>query len=401
MRNLILCLLFFYSLKITAQTGHIVVVSNTDAKVIVDGDELKQLDGNTPSKFELSAGEHYLQVITLVTKKEKNEIVKVEEGKQKVLKYEFDDAHPSNTGDELKPEQLANLSINIPGGFNSLLGDYETSGVPIFYYHFLKDDKLVVNFNMTNKNGTNALEVVSYPDGNRVFSNTSFQNLQNLEIKIPADGIYRISFGTNHMFDRTGQLIFNRIPGSAENANHNTKVVKKRKYDVVHIQEPSDQWVNSSTSFTGTTRIAIPVNLPANTVEWYYIISASRNKENIQANLQNASLVKDLSKGLLGVNPTTMALNLGLDLITQPPGSDHCDVFLIDHDNYSLFTSKQSFNQYTEGTRLNITSAKVKVTGITQGQYYLGVRNNDISNGISVGVEIAAIVAEDYYGKAE
>lgn len=401
MRNLIFSFLALSYFNIAAQTGHILVIANTNSIVLVDGKELGSLQSNKPMKFDVSVGEHYLQVITSVSKAEKNEIIIVEEGVQKVLKYEFNDAQTSLKEKNTHQIQLAKLSINIPGGLIALIGDYETSGVPIFYYHLLKGDQLVIDFNMINKKGTNIIEVSSYPDGNRVFSNNAFQNLKNSIVNIPADGIYRISFTTNHAFDRTAQLTFKRIPSSKETINHATKVIKKRRYEVVSIQEPSDQWVNSKTSLTGTTRITIPVNLPSNTVEWFYIVSASRRKEDIQANLKNTSLVKDLSKALLGVSSAAMVLNLGLDLITRPPGSDYCDVFLIDHDNYRNFLSKLQFTQYTEGTRTNITSARVKVTGSTQGQYYLGIRNNDLSNGIDVGIEVAAIVYEDYYGKED
>lgn len=422
-KKLLLAALFFFSViaAFCQSVGNLLVISTNDCELIVDGEKQTELEKGKPYRIQLTEGEHYVQCISEAggVKAERNEIISIEPNKQKVLKLEFKEAQSiefkSNSSEstssvesvnqELPPITIADLTINIPGGLSvgaamATSDDYEYSGYPTFYYALQKDDQLVIDLSMINKKGTNAIEIASYPDGNSIYSNYKFEDLIGLKVKIPETGIYRIGIGTNHTFDRKAHFVVRRLPGSLLTVNAKTKVVKKRKYEVVRIQEPMKQWVNSTSNETwkgGNAEVSIPVTLPPKVLEWYYIVSASREENDIESNLNKVSLFEELNTALMGVSPTTTVLNIGMNLITQPPGANYCDVYLLDYQNQLLYIQDVQFSYILEGTRENVMSSKVNIKGAIQGPYYLGIRNRDGFHGISIGIEVAAITYEDYY----
>ena len=132
-------------------------------------------------------------------------------------------------------------------------------------------------------------------------------------------------------------------------------------------------------------------------MEWYYVVSASRDEAEIRSNLSNFSLLGDITKAVNGLNPASTALNLGINFITQPPGSDYCDVYLLRYENMELFKSDQNFSYILEGTRENVKSAKVKISCCKGVQYYIGIQNRDSFHGIHVGIEAIAITKKEFY----
>jgi hypothetical protein len=92
----------------------------------------------------------------------------------------------------------------------------------------------------------------------------------------------------------------------------------------------------------------------------------------------------------------TAALSIGLNFLAKPPGSNYCDVYLLDYNNQSLFDNDNEFNYVIEGSRVNVKSATVKVKCCMGNQYYLGIQNQNKSHGIHVGIEAVGIKKEEY-----
>ena len=139
-------------------------------------------------------------------------------------------------------------------------------------------------------------------------------------------------------------------------------------------------------------------------MEWYYIFSASRDQAVIDNTLQGFSLVKDLGGFLLKSSGYVAAegfLGQGIDAVTQPPGSDYCDVSLLDNNNFQLFEGGNQHTFWPEGTRKNIQSGKVRVSETLFTPSYIGLRNGDGYHGISVGIEVAAVVVTAYYSSVD
>jgi hypothetical protein len=212
---------------------------------------------------------------------------------------------------------------------------------------------------------------------------------------------------TNYTFDRSLRLTIDRFINPDTEKVLDSKVEIRKKYDVVSVQEPTSFWLNSTSHETwkgGKSRITLPVQLPANTVEWYYIFSASRDQAVIDNTLQGFSLAKDLGGFLLKSTGYGMAegvLSQGIDAITQPPGSDYCDVSLVDQNNFQLYESGAAARYYPEGSRSNIQSGKIRVVETLFTPSYLGFKNGDSYHGISVGVEVVAVTVTQYYSSVD
>ncbi|WP_343855544.1 hypothetical protein [Fulvivirga kasyanovii] len=386
--------LIFILLVILAHVSHgqnlasLLIVSDKNARVLFDGAEIGQILKNKPGKFEVTSGEHYLQVICQCPEMlEKNEILNLEGNVQKVLKFEFGETQPDSHINEIS---ISEIAFSIPGVLSgSTKAPVEN---PIFYYAFETGDKVILDMKMTNTKGTNNLQVISYPDGQTIFSKSNFQHLNRQSIPIHKRGIYGFSFTTNHAFARDVKLVVQRIPDSKEKLNFNTQVVWKDIYSAETIHQSQNFFINGGAKAefgNGNSRVYLPIKLPENTVKWYYEFSAERSEEENNKVKQNLSLVSDLSKIFIDGTGT---LSFGIDQLTQPPGSDYCDIYLVNHDNLNLFESKQEFRYYTEGTRKNFKSGIVELEFHPNFLIYLGIKNPSTLYGLNVAVEVVAIV---------
>ena len=380
--------------KAEAQTtGNILVISNSDATAVLDGLEIGNLIANKPGKFEVSIGEHYLQIIPLNGVEEKNEVLNIEASKQKVLKYEFESPNKTAEISSGMKTLVAELDVTIPGITAQAADDFSP---PYQLYAFEAGDEIVIDLEMYNLKGTNTIEIISYPSGNAVYSKNSFQNLSDLRIKVQERSIYGIVFYSNFIFDRTAKLTVNRIPASEATANFNPSVSWQTIYRAEDVQKPQKFYINSGSHATfkgGKSRISLPLNFPENTVKWYYEFSASRDEDEVDRVSESFNLAGELSN----IIDKTGLIEFGISQLTQPPGSDYCDIYLLSHENSSLFTSKSNYRYYTEGTRENLKSGIIEVECCTQETIYLGLRNPDNFNGIHVVIEVVAIVQEEGY----
>lgn len=371
------------------ERGTILLIANTEAKVIIDGEEVGLLESNKPQKFLVDPGEHYLQVIYMG--EEKNEVLNIEAGVQKVLKFEFgvkEVLEDSNATIELV--KVADLNFYIPGML--LVSDDNPN--PQVYYAFEKGDQIVINCNMSNAKGTNTLSVTTYPDNVTKYSNEGFRELKDLNIPVEERGIYVFTFSTNHLMDRNVRAQIHRIPESEQTNDFNTAVSWQEVYTPITIHETQKFFINSGSNATfrgGKSRVTLPINLPDNTVEWYYEFSASRDEAEINSTMESFSLIKDLSSFLLKNN----VLGIGIELLTQPPGSDICDIYLLDYENSRTFEEKIGHQYILEGSRENLASGVVKVVCCNEGNYYLGLKNPSDFHGIHAAVQVVAIVKEE------
>ncbi len=375
----------------------ILVIPNLDSKILVDGIEKGQAKAGSALRIISEAGEHYVEAQSS-NGLTKGEVIQLEAGKQKILKLEFE-MTPQIISQEIIP--VADINFEIPGFMEAISDDPEESyPYPIFYYAFEKGDEITLNISMSNKKGTNVIEMSTYPDGVVRYTNNSFVELKDMKVKVPQRGIYKFKFATNHIFPRNCFLKVSRTPASIEAINFNTKVTLKRILTPVSIHEPQELYINSATNLTGKTRILIPVKLPPNTIEWFYRFSASRSKEDIANVRQNFGLLGELTNLALNLTGVGAAItSIAVERLSQPPGVNYCDIFFIEHKYIQAFEAKQDdqWKYFTEGSRKNLSSGNVKVTCCNEGQYYLGIRNPDLSIGVNVSIEVVAITAIDDY----
>jgi hypothetical protein len=392
--------------------GTVLVISDMDARIILDGEEIGKALASQPAKFSVSTGEHYLQALADQNgqKSEKGEVIQIEAGKQKVLKFTLAPSTPallvSNpSSSAASPAAVADLSFTITGAL--AVGNWVNQNpgktypdYPIYYYAFEKGDEIVIDFTMANAKGTNMLYVHTYPGGSEKYSNQAFSELKNVRIKVEERSIYRFALATNHAFDRSCKMSIRRVPASEQTRNFNPTVKYQTVYTTKVIQPLQQNFINGGNKATfgdGDSRVVIPVILPPNTVEWFYTFSAYRSKEEMQATAQKMQLGKELTKLVANyaVPGSGVYVGIAVNQLTQPPGADYCNIYLLDQTNAQLFNSKAEFRQYPEGLRENYKSGVVKITSYKKGTFYLGLKNPSSFYGINTAVEIAAITAED------
>jgi tetratricopeptide (TPR) repeat protein len=166
---------------------------------------------------------------------------------------------------------------------------------------------------------------------------------------------------------------------------------KARK--VVQIMTPQTFYLNGGAKATigGKSRTSININLPKNTVEWYYSFSTTKG-ENSKSTI---SLISQLTKLYDPTGITAMATNA----ILTPTGLGVCDIFLMDKKNADAFIEKVDnyggkFNYFASGSRENFKNGTVVVRDIRTGNWCLGFKNPSAIEGISITLEVAAIVEE-------
>ncbi|WP_178988643.1 hypothetical protein [Winogradskyella schleiferi] len=283
-------------------------------------------------------------------------------------------------------------------------------------YGFAEGDKIIINYSEERGKKLKKFKVLEYK-GSNIFSDFNVVNIDNKEITIKKTGIYIFKFESTSLARRICKFRIDRIPVSEELAYFNTTVkqrtltdttytvrqaryVKSEAYQVKKITENQHFYVNSGSNAYfkgGKSRVALPFNLPVNTVKWYYTVSAFRDNNIIESTSSQINLVSDLSRLI----DNSGSLGFAIDQLANPPGADYCDVYLLDHANLNLFLNKNNFSHYSIGTRENIIAANVEVGNSFSQQIYLGIKNPDTTYGINVLVSIAAIVLEQEFDVRE
>lgn len=167
------------------------------------------------------------------------------------------------------------------------------------------------------------------------------------------------------------------------------QLVDKIKLETTTIQNEKFYLNSTSNAFLkgGKNRIIIPVNLPENTKEWYYVFSAAREENDIKNTLSSFNLASQLTKFI----KDDTSIQNAVSNLSPPPGANICDIYMInDEANAELFKVKEDYKSSLDGSRENFKSGIVKVTGANKS--YLGIRNPDNLYGIHIAMEIIAIV---------
>ncbi|HEY2349184.1 MAG TPA: hypothetical protein VGH64_09220 [Puia sp.] len=144
-----------------------------------------------------------------------------------------------------------------------------------------------------------------------------------------------------------------------------------------------------SRALTGnSSRQVLPIELPPNTVEWYYTVTTtSSRKQSLNSNL-TGQLDKFLVPGF-GISSTA------LSAIEVPAGTGLCDVYIMTNPNEVIkyVNKKPAVSFLMNDSRQNYTSGVIQVKDFLYGSCFLVLRNPSASLGLNVTVEVTAIVS--------
>jgi len=146
-------------------------------------------------------------------------------------------------------------------------------------------------------------------------------------------------------------------------------------------------------AFGGKSRTCIEIDLPKNTIEWYYCYTTSANENetsNLNLAVQLTSLLFPIT-AILGSSGITQQL---LSSIKIPAGSHVLDVYLIGGQYVNSFLNKTNFNYEVGGSVENTTQCTNMIQNHNSGTWYLALRNPSSLYAVNIKIEVVAIVEE-------
>lgn len=168
-------------------------------------------------------------------------------------------------------------------------------------------------------------------------------------------------------------------------------IQKERK--IVQVMSPQTFYLNGGTraAFGGKSRAWYNIQLPLNTVEWYYSFTTKRG--------ESAKGIINLFSQLTRLYDSTGMTALAANAIMTPTGAGVCDIYLMDRKNTDAFYDKVdnwggTYSYKVSGSRVNFKDGTVQIKDITSGNWCLGFKNPSASEGISITFEVVAIVEQ-------
>jgi hypothetical protein len=167
----------------------------------------------------------------------------------------------------------------------------------------------------------------------------------------------------------------------------------KRDYMVVPVISQQSIYLKGGPRGMGrrSSRQFLPINLPANTVAWYYTITTRPRK----GKFPNSDLTGQLVKLVDPVHGITAKAT-----VTVPNGTGVCDVYLMtDPHEVNRYVNKlPAVSFLMNDSRENYVSGAVQVRDFVDGSCYLVIRNPSSSRGLNVNIEVTAIVLSSTVG---
>ncbi|WP_281764106.1 hypothetical protein [Neptunitalea lumnitzerae] len=138
----------------------------------------------------------------------------------------------------------------------------------------------------------------------------------------------------------------------------------------------------------GKNKVLVPIILPDNTQEWYYVFTASREENEVKQTLNSFNFVAALS----GYIKEDKDLKSSIASMAAPPGAEICDIYLLDESNAKLFSKDEDYTYDMDASRENYKSGVVTVRDVEAKKQYLVISNPDNLHGIHIALEVVAIV---------
>ena len=150
----------------------------------------------------------------------------------------------------------------------------------------------------------------------------------------------------------------------------------------------------------GKSRVSIKIDLPVNTVGWYYSFSTS----NGTSGTQNLNLATQIAAALLSksnmvgaVASSTGITKAVVSKFEVPEGTSSIDAYLCDKINIDKFERKidnlgGTYSYYREGTVENTRNGIIQIDDYTNGTWYLGIKNPSSLDAANVTIEVVALV---------
>lgn len=172
--------------------------------------------------------------------------------------------------------------------------------------------------------------------------------------------------------------------GYSQNTHSNTEIVPIFEKQVFYLNGGSRALLG------GDSRVYLEVDLPDNTIDWYYAFSTAASEDEAT---QSINLVAQLTR----LKDPTGATAAAVNALFSPSGSGTCNVYVTDKENAEAFEAKNdnyggSFNYYQAMSRENFRDGVVEIDEVVSGKVYLCFKNPSMNTGVAVTLDVAAVV---------
>ena len=263
-----------------------------------------------------------------------------------------------------------------------------------------------IDLKIIKNSGPKISEILFYSYPNELISSEKKIKKFNQSITIAKKGIYKIVIRNTEKKKLQCQVIASvntQYPQpltirykTQRDTTYGFKVSQYRKLEqekTVTIQNEKFYLNSRSNALVkgGKNRIVFPINLPKNTVEWYYVFSASRSEDDIKSTLSTFNLAASLTQYI----EQDGSLQNAVSNLTAPPGAHISDIYVFNEENAKLFLDKKKYNYQITASRENYKSGIVRIKGKKNYPLFLGVNNPDNIYGIHVIINVVAIVKSE------
>jgi len=163
----------------------------------------------------------------------------------------------------------------------------------------------------------------------------------------------------------------------------------RQDYMVVPIVSQQSFYLKSGTA--KTSRAILQINLPANTVEWYYTVTTKTGRGQF-ANSDLTGQLVNLVDPDHGIKPGSS--------VHVPNGTGVCDIYLMTNPNEvkKYVNHRPAISFLMNDSREHYISGSVTVKDFLDGSCFLVMRNPYSSRGVYVNIEVTAIVLSSTIG---
>lgn len=167
---------------------------------------------------------------------------------------------------------------------------------------------------------------------------------------------------------------------------------------VVSVISETNLRLTSQMALNQKYRNVLTVQLPPNTIEWYYAFVATDDKTTVQSMNLFTKITSLLSVG--GLNALTTSLSP--DALNLQSGNGECNVYIIgDRENATLFQRLEDrFKIYPDYSRKSLSQGvvKIKMDNFPKDKttFFIGIENQKKTLPVNVRIEVDAVVEEEY-----
>lgn len=296
------------------------------------------------------------------------------------------------------------------------------------YFSFAEGDQIVLEMEMVKGKHIKEVKVVEMPT-NTIFTEFKSKAINKKNIPVRNKGIYKFSFYSSSLTRRVCKVKIYRIPGNESTKDFNTnwkweikrdttytayqqdslvgyqtikyqetvKELKEEKIEEIMLFEKSQivhSYYNENISRT-YLRVNLPLlnNSPLQKEEilaWsYWIGVGQQSREAYKQNLKNVSNIAGKMANTYYQTPLAgLAVGAISELIIPKTGEDVQYYFIQDFQNVQLFMDKQQFMQFDMGKG---RAAFGRNDRLKQGTFYIGLANDNLTEGIEVDIKVLAV----------